>query len=42
VQYVVLSRQRDDETAKDWALASADFVEFASNEHWQIFVRRSP
>jgi hypothetical protein len=42
VQYVVLPRVRDVETAKDWALASADFVEFASNEHWQIFVRRSP
>ena len=42
VQYVVLPRQRDDEMAKDWALASADFEEFASNEHWQIFVRRSP
>lgn len=42
VEYVVLPRQREEETAKDWDAIAGGFKEFASNDYWQVFTRISP
>jgi uncharacterized membrane protein len=41
IEYVMLPRSLDAEQTKIWASVVPDFEEFKSNDHWQIFKRRS-
>lgn len=41
IEYVMLPRKLDDEQTKIWASVVPYFEEFKSNDHWQIFKRRS-
>ena len=40
VEYVIVPKQLDAKMALDVASISDEFVEFASNEDWQVFIRK--
>ncbi len=40
VEYVIVPKQLDAKMARDVASISGEFVEFASNEDWQVFIRK--
>lgn len=41
IEYIMLPRQLDGDQSRIWATIEPDFIEFKSNEHWQIFRSRS-
>ena len=42
IEFVLLPRNLDGDSLKDWSAVSADFYEYKANVYWQLFARKKP
>jgi len=42
IEFVLLPRNLDGDSLKDWSVVSADFYEYKANVYWQLFARKKP